>query len=1229
MRKMDWKHKRRVLVDWSKNLLTKVATMFVKKSDDRSLLSPTIIDSSDLSYAFVRELEYAMSHDECRNIAITGVYGSGKSSVIATYLNKRFRKKRLLQISLSNFVEKAVDGKPDAIQEYENGVEYKIFQHILLQSNEHTTRQSSFHRIRYVSSYRAVILAILAVLALLSVLILLGQVHYIVPENVRRVIQIVAGKHWNSFRLWLNIICLSYVFSYVVYWCVWLIRSYSSIRINKLKANNLEIELEKSAEVFSKLLDEIMYYIKEGGYRIVLFEDLDRLQYPENLFLKLRELNILLNESEYYRHSFRKVRFMYAIRDDVFTGEIRTKCFDYMIPVIPLVDKYNAGDYLIEHHNEMFKDIAKRDLSVLGMYISGKRELANIVNEYRLSKPLLLRKEESMSSTKLLAMLVYKNMFPKDYANTYSKNSCLWAIFEHKKKFYEISEKEDLEEYEKIKNSVEATHKKIVKLRLAILNMVTEDGQPIDTFIVDGKAYTKTDIAESEELYDAFTRDQVGQFVYYGDGINGELLTYRFKYHDLKEEADTDGTYDEIMYNAQYQYQQEVKKKTNIHKKIQYRRNESVRQLMSELSAKQIDEQVITICNDVWTTWGKYDLLEPQKKLNREILVSFIRSGYLAEDYTSYMSMTYEGSLSEGDFHFLHSVMQGRSLNYDYHLTNCAGVLERLNSDNFKNGSALNLDLLAYILEKGKHTEILDALIETIQKHPDFLVEYIRQGDSINQNFVREVFNAWNNVAVSLSRLNSEYQNELFVSLFSIGLSSEHYFTTAEKDILAEKYQLLCQNIGAIDLNNCIKFIEDYNIHFNNLVPSDTDTKQLYDFVKENAFFVIKSKNLRVLYGDRFDTSAFDAIRGGVNSEMGYLMKNLDVLLDEIPDSSVNDSEESLVYLINWKKKGLPENILEYLKKQHNKVNIDEIGNSEAVTMLYENDLIIPTWNNVHGLLESSDVSNVLTDFVKRNYEILRNETYEIKDKRTLQKILFGDNNTLSLPQYQALVPCFRERFEDGELIGLDEERITILVENDLIPYSHNYAKMMEVYSKMLYAQYFIKHLDAFIADEEMEVPMSNVLGLTVLNSTLGLDKKRQFLDQLLYIETDSDDAEIYAEQVCQYYLKINAYSKADMDEIAKALRIYNIEGSWFVKIDLVNQINASEPYDRKLEELLLEGLGEYYGELNVVGGKNLEFEDNLQNEQLLNYLKLHGHGVSASSPLRSHGKLLVRKRRK
>ena len=119
------------------------------KPVSEKLLSPKLLTEGDHSYESVKELKAAVCQDECKNIAVTGINGAGKSSVINTFASEyqsENPEKRLLRISLSTY-DLNNDNRPS--EAYENDIEYKLVQQILYRSNSEELYQSSFRRIHY------------------------------------------------------------------------------------------------------------------------------------------------------------------------------------------------------------------------------------------------------------------------------------------------------------------------------------------------------------------------------------------------------------------------------------------------------------------------------------------------------------------------------------------------------------------------------------------------------------------------------------------------------------------------------------------------------------------------------------------------------------------------------------------------------------------------------------------------------------------------------------------------------------------------------------------------------------------------------------------------------------------------------------------------------------------------------------------------------------------------
>ena len=65
-------------------------------------LAPT--DELDASKEYFKALDWALRNDKITNIALSGPYGSGKSSIIQSYM-KNYRRLKAINISLATFVE--------------------------------------------------------------------------------------------------------------------------------------------------------------------------------------------------------------------------------------------------------------------------------------------------------------------------------------------------------------------------------------------------------------------------------------------------------------------------------------------------------------------------------------------------------------------------------------------------------------------------------------------------------------------------------------------------------------------------------------------------------------------------------------------------------------------------------------------------------------------------------------------------------------------------------------------------------------------------------------------------------------------------------------------------------------------------------------------------------------------------------------------------------------------
>ena len=113
-----------------------------------------------------------------------------------------------------------------------------------------------------------------------------------------------------------------------------------------------------------------------------------------DILIKLREINQLINNSEEINHFGKNkvIKFVYALGDDLFTDAIdRTKFFDFILPVIPVVNYSNSRQKLEDAIKKAFPAITFKPnfIDEVTQFLGDMRLLFNVVNEFIVYKKRL------------------------------------------------------------------------------------------------------------------------------------------------------------------------------------------------------------------------------------------------------------------------------------------------------------------------------------------------------------------------------------------------------------------------------------------------------------------------------------------------------------------------------------------------------------------------------------------------------------------------------------------------------------------------------------------------------------------------------------------------------------------------------------------------------------------------------------------------------------------------
>lgn len=389
------------------NICQKIIRWFSRSKDVKpktietqySDLTPTTeCDDKDVC---CQALEWALQNDQIKNVALSGPYGSGKSSILRKFREQHADRYYYINISLASFPQSNDDTVPD-----KELIEFSILQQLFYCEPARTIPDSRFKRIKSLTSGRLFLWAIG-----LMLWVLICQVPLWFPEIHPR------ERLW-WFIGWVVLSGLG-----IGHFSAKLMRVINGSKVSRLNIKNGEIELSKESDpsILNKHLDEILYFFEVTQYNVVIIEDLDRFDNPD-IFTKLREINLLLNNSKQVE---RRIVFIYALRDDLFQDKNRTKFFDFIIPVIPVVNPMNANDVLDQKLK--LTDISADLIDDIALYIDDMRLLKNICNEFFIYRGLL---NKNLTSDKIFALIVYKNLFPEDFVALHIRQGMVYRIFE-------------------------------------------------------------------------------------------------------------------------------------------------------------------------------------------------------------------------------------------------------------------------------------------------------------------------------------------------------------------------------------------------------------------------------------------------------------------------------------------------------------------------------------------------------------------------------------------------------------------------------------------------------------------------------------------------------------------------------------------------------------------------------------------------------------------------------
>lgn len=1027
------------------------------------------------AYKTVEDLNEALTQAESegiRNIALTGPYGSGKSSVLKTLMHDFNEHRHYLSISLAtlqsddDLPEASDDKKEEKRETLNRRIEYSILQQLIYKEKTSTVPSSRFKRIAHFTKKELIQYAF-------------GIVGFIIcffitfEPSFARIESMYDIFNWGQANKWIDLTAVLYMLFCFGYVIRYVIQGYSNSKLNKLNLKDGEIDIKEDTSIFNKHLDEIIYFFRATPYDVVIIEDLDRFETPD-IYLKLRELNQLINESEEIN---RHIVFVYAVKDDVFVDQARTKFFDYIITIIPVINPSNSKAILKQEllaSGLKEGDISDDDIAGIAFFIQEMRILRNIVHEFTDYRIKLIKGEQQLDLAKLLAMIVYKNYHPKDFALLHKRDGNVYKC---------ISKKPDF---------------------IRILTKDTE--QRRDEIIKKGEKQLRDDKLNISELRQLFLLDVSRSF----SCKSIESIKVGDTYRDIASIADNDSYFNELLSHKQINYRYyysysnitsgsdriDVGEKYNnstYKNRIDDITGEARKQINLELSKIEIelaglkDLQLANIISN--KSVRESDAFKNLKL--PEMIEVFLIEGYLDEDYYDYISYFYPGMISPSDREYLMNIKRLTGIDYTHHIDKIENFVKELRPNNFNTENILNVEVLDFLVEN-QHISSL---------YRDYYLRFIQviENDGFNLSFLSAYYTHSNKP----EKFFKSYLGETIDQLWNHVCENE----TGEQGLIIECILKYGANLNSKILDWIVgryQYIREHKValgssrigFFNKTVKYsnlDSEDKDLIKAIAKNSAYEINPRNLwiviSIVYGDSNimqDSISFDYIRNCPDSHITeYLLSedNLKTTFNSLSRTVKDESIESIDYILHSLLD--LEDKRSYLTDQVVKRDNLEGLSEEEQRLAIECNLLKPTWTNIdkaYTIFQNQE--DILSTFINKNIEALSKveSAVGIKNEAQLFDLLFGDNNTLSMDAYRSLIGAFECVCEGNQYLSeLDSDRFDVLLNNGCIPFDSENLGIIN--GTIFLSRYLIYNSSSFMSHLDWDYSFSTTTLINLLQS--------------------------------------------------------------------------------------------------------------------------------------------------
>lgn len=915
------KYIRRIAVNCGR----KVNRWKLEETDERqiSLLSP--IDDFKRHKEYIIRLKNAIDQPNVFNIALTGSYGAGKSSILKTF-KAYYPEYHYVNVSLASFVEVNMsesDSTPKSNEDsFEEQLEYSILQQLFYHVKATNIPESRFGRIERTSRKKRIFVVVCILLFVVANLCLFCQ------EQVTKYFLIPTEVLKSSFLFGLSICVFILGICVILFQLILFIKKISIKNLTLDKAT-LEFEEKKNVSIMNRYLDEILYLFQEKKYNIVIFEDIDRFE-NTHIFTKLRELNLILNQSE---EIGRRIVFLYALKDDIFTNaEERTKFFDYIVPVIPFVNASNSGDLFRRKITGLRipeVEVSSSFITDISVFVNDMRVLTNVVNEFDLYRNLL---DKKLKKEKLLAMILYKNLYPTDFSLLHQNKGVVYETFMSAETLRDEILEDDRTQIDKVDSNLQAINEECLRNLNELYAVII--GKFI-TLYPDGGWYLYCD-NKRRGISEFYSDENILKILNGQVGFSEDYSRPRFF---SKEEIKN------VLGNS-FDYEKRKKRIQSItDDKIKTLRDKR-KALMDDIAAieKHTLSDIAKSDRDIFEHVGTIKGQEEKYK----VLKYLLEKGYIDEEYFFYISIFQEGRLTPSDQEFLLSIKFNAPKEFDYKLQEIPSLIQNLSAVDYDHKGILNKDLLEYcLLHEDEYEEECDAILKQMVVHEqyiDLLYQFMQEGNCVPTFIKRLVHidNVWKSLDKDINHITKD-KDKVISAMFKYAdindirtVNTSYPFNTYIND--NNNYSDLFEDIDQVRARELLDLL---NLNVQSLID-DSNAADTYSYIYENNMYALTLDNIKVIFKHNdlpvvnLDSAIYTSIEETeLNELQDYILLELPAFVENLmlASSNIHESSDTIVSLMD-----------------------EDIQTSDIIKLIKHNDTL---WDDCKGISDENIVRNL------------------------------------------------------------------------------------------------------------------------------------------------------------------------------------------------------------------------------------------------------------------------------